>query len=74
MAQSVKHQTLDFGSAHDLTVREIEPRVRLWADSVEPTWDSLSLCPSPALLLSLSLKTNEDKLLNIRLSVPEPSL
>ena len=26
----------DFGSGHDLTVREFEPRVGLWADSSEP--------------------------------------
>ena len=40
--QSVKCPTLDFGSGHALTVCEIEPRVRLHADSVEPAWDSLS--------------------------------
>ena len=42
---SVKRQTLDFGSGHDLTVCEIEPHIGLCADSVEPAWDSLSLCP-----------------------------
>ena len=42
MAESVKRHTLDFGSGHDLTVREVKPRVRLCADSVEPAWDSLS--------------------------------
>ena len=49
-AQSVKRPTPDFGSGHDLTVRGIEPRVRLCADSVEPAWASLSppLCPSLA--------------------------
>ena len=31
MAQSVEHPTLDFGSGHDLTVCEIEPRIRLHA-------------------------------------------
>ena len=41
VAQSVKHLTLDFGSGHDLTVRGIEPRVGLCADSAEPTWDPL---------------------------------
>ena len=49
----------DFGSGHDLTVREFEPRVRLCADSSEPGayfrfCGSLSLCPSPAHVLSLS--------------------
>ena len=54
-------QTLDFGSGPDLTVREFQPRVWLCADSVEPAWDSLSLslCPSPARALSLSLKINQ---------------
>ena len=49
MAQSVKRLTLDLGSGHDLSVREFEPRIGLWADSVEPAWDSvsLSLCSSP---------------------------
>ena len=53
VAQSVKCQTLDFSSGHDLTVPEGKPRVRICADSVEPAWDSLSLCPSPAHSLSL---------------------
>ena len=54
MAQSVKRQTLDFGSGHDLTVREFEPCMGLCADSVEPAWDSLS-----PFSLSLSLKINK---------------
>ena len=33
MGQSVKQQTLDFGSGHDLTVRGIEPGMGLCADS-----------------------------------------
>ena len=45
VAQSVKHLTLDFCSAHNLTVCEFELQVRLCADSVKPAWDSL--CPSP---------------------------
>ena len=44
MAHSVEHPTPDFGSGHDLMVREIEPRVSL----------SLSLCPSPAHARALS--------------------
>ena len=43
VAQSVEHPGLGFGSAPDLTVRGIEPRVRLCAHSAEPAWDSLSL-------------------------------
>ena len=42
MAQSVKPPTLGFGSAHDLTLREIKPPVGLSADSREPAWDSFS--------------------------------
>ena len=63
MAQLFKHQILDFGSGHDLTVHGFEPRVRLWADIAEPAWDSLSLSLSLSLLLScshtLSLKINK---------------
>ena len=33
VAQSVKCPALDFGSGHDLTVRGVEPRVGLHADS-----------------------------------------
>ena len=52
MAQLVEHLTLDFGSGHDLVVREIEPCVGLSADCVDPAWNSLppSLCPSPVLM------------------------
>ena len=61
MAQPVKCPTLDFGSGHDLTVREFESHVRLWADSAEPAWDSLSpsLAAPPVLSLALSLKINK---------------
>ena len=56
MAQSVKCPTLDMGSGRDLAVGEMEPRVGLCADSVDPAWDfltlvlalSLSLCHSPS--------------------------
>ena len=41
MAQLVTLPTLDFGSGHDLTVREIESCVRLCADGMKPAWDSL---------------------------------
>ena len=65
MAQLIKCPTLDLSSGHDLMVCEIEPHLRLCADSVEPAWDFLS--PSPptphraralSLALSLSLKIN----------------
>ena len=53
---------------HDLTVREFEPRIRLWADGSEPGacfrfCVSLSLCPSPVHALSLSVpkKINVEK-------------
>ena len=59
-AQSVEHPTLDFGCGRDLTVREFEPHLGLWADGAEPAKDSLSpsLCPLPC-LCSLSLKINK---------------
>ena len=54
-----KHPTLDFGSGHDLMIREFESHVGLCADSKEPAWDSLSLslplfCSACARSLSLS--------------------
>ena len=68
VAQSVKCVTLDFGSGHDLTVSEFEPRFGLHTDSGEHAWDSLSLflCPSPACALSLSLSKKKiiKKILN----------
>ena len=36
VAQLVKHTTLDFGSGHDLTAREFEPRIGLCVDSAQP--------------------------------------
>ena len=62
MTRLVKLPTLDVGSGHDLTVREVKPHVGLCADNKEPAWDSLSLslsAPTPvslSLSLSLSLK------------------
>ena len=59
VAQSVKRPTLDFGSGHNLTVHEFEPRTGLCADSGEPVWDAvspgLSAPPPPPLMLMLSL-------------------
>ena len=60
VAQLVKRPILDFSSGHDLTVCEFEPHIRLFTDSVEPAWDSLSpLSVPPLLILSLSLKINK---------------
>ena len=42
MAQSVKHLNLDVGSGLDLTVCEFKTHIRLFADSMEPAWDSLN--------------------------------
>ena len=50
VAQSADHPTLGFSSGRDLAVCEIEPRVKLCADSMEPAWDSVSA----AFSLSLS--------------------
>ena len=62
MAQSVKHQTLDLGSGHDLTVCEMDPTL-----ASEPTaWSLLGVLSVPLSLplprlcsLSLSLKINK---------------
>ena len=43
VAQSVQHPPPGFGSGHDLTVRGIEPHVRLCADSTACLGFSLSL-------------------------------
>ena len=60
-AQSVKRPTFDFGSGHDITVRELEPHVGLHAVRVEPAWDSLSLPLSGPPLFVLSLSVNKLK-------------
>ncbi|VFV38414.1 g-protein coupled receptor 26 [Lynx pardinus] len=49
VAQSVEHLTLDFGSGHNPGVVGSSP-VSGSVLSVEPAWDSLSLCPSPTLV------------------------
>ena len=54
VAQWVECPTLGFGSGHDLTVQELEPRVRLYTCLGLSL--SLPLCPSP--IRSLSLKIN----------------
>ena len=52
----VKPLTLDLSSGHDLTVHGIELHVGLWADSMEPAWNSLSPSLSaPSQLSPLSL-------------------
>ena len=56
VAQSVEGLTLDFGSGHDLIFCEIEPHMRLCADSLEPAWDSLSSSLSgPTLCLKINI-------------------
>ena len=55
MVQSIKQPTLGFGSGHDLVVGEFKPHIGLCADSVESAWDSLSLCPSHACVLTLKI-------------------
>ena len=53
----------DFSLGHDLTVPGFEPRIELCVDSMKPAWDSLSpplsMSPSPALSLYLSLKNKQ---------------
>ena len=57
MVQLVKPPTLDFDSSHDLTIHETEPHVGLCAEHGGYLGFSLSLslCPFPALSLSLFL-------------------
>ena len=62
----LRRLSVDFGSGHDLVVREFEPHVGVWADSSGPGacfgfCVSLSLCSSPAHTLSLSLKNKDSK-------------
>ena len=57
MAQPVERLTLDFGSGHHFTVREIEPYVGLCADRSEPGWSLLGILS--LLSLPLSLKINK---------------
>ena len=59
VARSVKHPTLDLGSGYDLTVHEFEPHIWLYADSMEPAWDSLSLPLSLPLPCLCSLSQNK---------------
>ena len=52
----------DFGSGHDLTVHEFEPRVGLCANSSEPEACfrfCVSLSAPPLLMLSLSLSPSQ---------------
>ena len=57
----------DFGSGHDLMVREFKPPIWLCAEGADPASDSLSpvsvsLCPPPLMLVhSLSLKNKHKK-------------
>ena len=55
---------LNFSSGHDLEVCGFESCIGLHDGSAEPAWDSLSLtlCPSPALSLSLSKVKNIKKI------------
>lgn len=46
VAQSDEHQTLDFCSGSDLWVMGLSPALGPMLRE-EPTWDSVSVCPSP---------------------------
>ena len=63
VAQLVKPPILDFGSGHDLRVREFEPPQQACAYCMGPAWDSLSpsLSAPPLLVLSLSLSLKINK-------------
>ena len=59
VTQSFECLALAFSSGHDLTIRDMEPRIGLCTDSMGPAWDSLSpplSAPSPLTdMLSLFL-------------------
>ena len=55
MTQLVKGLTPDFGSGHDLNVREFEPHIGLCAVRVESAWEPVSLPLSAPPLPSSSL-------------------
>ena len=57
VAQVVKYLTLDFGSGHSLKFHGIKPCIRLYADSMEPAWDSVP--PSLFLLSPHPCKINK---------------
>ena len=61
MAQLVECLTLDFDPGHDLMVHGVEPHIGLCADSMEPTWDSLSPSVSAPPLMSFSLSLSQNK-------------
>ena len=59
MAQSIQRPTLGFSSGPGLTVRQLEPRIGLCADSVEPAWDSVSPSLSAPRLLAFSVSLSQ---------------
>ena len=65
MAPLAGRPTHDFGPGHGCVVSGFEPRVGLYADSVEPAWGSLSLplpCSHPPVCSrSLPLSQKEKK-------------
>ena len=61
MAQPFKCLTLDFGSGHELAAGEIQVHIRLWADGMEPAWDSLSLSLKKINIKKKEKKRNEKK-------------
>ena len=68
MAPSVKHQTLDFGSGHDLTVCGIKACIGFRADRAEPAWDSLSpslpaphYCHTPQKINKINLERKKER-------------
>ena len=56
---SLNRLTLDFGSGYHLMVCEMEPLIRLCADSKEPAWVPLSPSLTMPLLCLCTLKINE---------------
>ena len=69
VSQSLERLTL-FGSGHDLTIHEIEPRVGLCADGAVPAWGSvpISLPPPRSCSLACSLSVPPLSMLALSLS------
>ena len=63
VAESVKHPTLDLSSGHNLMVCGFESRIGLCADSMKPTWDSLSPSLSLPLPRLLSFKNKHKRIM-----------
>ena len=58
MAHLVKCVTVDLSSGHDLTICGVKPHIRLSAESMETSWDSVSLSLTLPISLTVSKQMN----------------